>query len=130
MLGHNIYVCLTLWENVKTFSNMIVLFYSLSAPYGYSISFPTFDFITHLNIIYSGECAVTFSYYFNMYFSDDKPGWAFFLYAYWPIVNLPLWRVRSSPFFIVIGLLLICSSYVYIMQMSSLLFIHMVNSFS
>lgn len=68
------FVCLTLQENVKTFSNMIVLFYSQHCMRVLVIPYLSqhLVFIIHLNIIYSGQCAMTFPCYFNMYLSDDK----------------------------------------------------------
>ena len=45
---------------------------ALYESFGCSVSFPIFGIITHLNIVHSGGGAVTFPYYFNMHFSDDK----------------------------------------------------------
>ena len=57
------------------FANMTKALYE---SFGYSISFPIFGIITHLNIVPSGDGAMTFPCYFNMHFSDDKSCWAFF----------------------------------------------------
>lgn len=53
---------------------MIVLFYSQHCMRVLVIPYLSqhLVFIIHLNIIYSGQCAMTFPCYFNMYLSDDK----------------------------------------------------------
>lgn len=73
MLTHSISVCLTLLENTKIFSNIIILFYlSVSSIWELRL-FHIFTGI--LSILLD---AMIFHFYFTMYFWDNKSHWAFF----------------------------------------------------